>query len=381
MIYLDSAATSFLKPPQVREAVCNAFDTIGNAGRGAHAPTLNASRLLYETRERLAELFHVEDSSRIAFTSNATEALNMAVTGLIGRGDHVISTVCEHNSVLRPLYRSEQEGASLTLLEADNKGRIPYEKLEEVRRDVTKAIVITHASNLTGNVTDLERVSAFAKKYGLLLVVDASQTAGAIPIDVEKTGIDVLCFTGHKGLWGPQGTGGIYLRPGLEIPPLKVGGSGVHSFDRVHPREMPSALEAGTLNGHGIAGLNAALKVINELGVPSIYNKEDSLARQFVEEVSRIPEVKLYGDMDAPLRTAIVSLNIGDMDSAVVSDILWEDYEICVRAGAHCAPLMHRTLGTEGQGAVRFSFSCFNTKEEVSLAANAVREIAEQERG
>ena len=381
MIYLDSAATSFLKPPYVKEAVLRSFDTIGNAGRGAHAPTLNASRLLYETRERLAELFHVEDSSRIAFTSNATEALNIAISGLIGRGDHVISTVCEHNSVLRPLYRKEQEGASLTLLESDHKGRILYEKLEEVRRDCTKAVVITHASNLTGNVTDLERMADFCQRHGLLLIVDASQTAGVIPIDVKKTGIDVLCFTGHKGLWGPQGTGGIYLRPGLEIPPFKVGGSGIHSFDRVHPREMPAALEAGTVNGHGIAGLNAALKVIHELGIPSIYNKEDSLARQFAEEVSRIPEVTLYGDMQAPLRAAIVSLNIGDMDSAVVSDILWEDYEICVRAGAHCAPLMHTALGTEKQGAVRFSFSYFNTEEEVLTAAQAVREIAEQERG
>lgn len=377
MIYLDSSATSFLKPPQVAEAVFRSFNTIGNAGRGAHAPTLNASRLIYDTREKLAALFGTPDPSRIAFTCNATEALNIAIHGAIHPGEHVITTACEHNSVLRPLYLKEKEGTELTIIPADKKGRIRYDLLESSVKSNTSAIVLTHASNLSGNVTDLAFVSNFAKKHGLLLIVDASQTAGSLPINVVKMGIDILCFTGHKGLFGPQGTGGLYVREGLTFSPLKSGGSGIHSFDRQHPTDMPTALEAGTLNGHGIAGLNAGLDYILSTGVKNIHAKEISLARRFVNGISDISDLKLYGDIDAPLRTPIISLNIGNMSSASVSDILWEDYEICVRAGAHCAPLMHKTFGTEKQGAVRFSFSCFNTEAEIDTAIRAMHEIAE----
>lgn len=377
MIYLDSSATSFLKSPQVAEAVFRSFNTIGNAGRGAHAPTLNASRLIYDTREKLAALFGTPDPSRIAFTCNATEALNIAIHGAIHPGEHVITTACEHNSVLRPLYLKEKEGTELTIIPADKKGRIRYDLLESSVKSNTSAIVLTHASNLSGNVTDLAFVSNFAKKHGLLLIVDASQTAGSLPINVVKMGIDILCFTGHKGLFGPQGTGGLYVREGLTLSPLKSGGSGIHSFDRQHPTDMPTALEAGTLNGHGIAGLNAGLDYILSTGVKNIHAKEISLARRFVNGISDISDLKLYGDIDAPLRTPIISLNIGNMSSASVSDILWEDYEICVRAGAHCAPLMHKTFGTEKQGAVRFSFSCFNTETEIDTAIRAMHEIAE----
>lgn len=377
MIYLDSSATSFLKPPQVAEAVFRSFNTIGNAGRGAHAPTLNASRLIYDTREKLAALFGTPDPSRIAFTCNATEALNIAIHGAIHPGEHVITTACEHNSVLRPLYLKEKEGTELTIIPADIKGRIRYDLLESSVKSNTSAIVLTHASNLSGNVTDLAFVSNFAKKHGLLLIVDASQTAGSLPINVVKMGIDILCFTGHKGLFGSQGTGGLYVREGLTLSPLKSGGSGIHSFDRQHPTDMPTALEAGTLNGHGIAGLNAGLDYILSTGVKNIHAKEISLARRFVNGISDISDLKLYGDIDAPLRTPIISLNIGNMSSASVSDILWEDYEICVRAGAHCAPLMHKTFGTEKQGAVRFSFSCFNTEAEIDTAIQAMHEIAE----
>ena len=377
MIYLDSSATSFLKPPQVAEAVFRSFNTIGNAGRGAHAPTLNASRLIYDTREKLAALFGTPDPSRIAFTCNATEALNIAIHGAIHPGEHVITTACEHNSVLRPLYLKEKEGTELTIIPADKKGRIRYDLLESSVKSNTSAIVLTHASNLSGNVTDLAFVSNFAKKHGLLLIVDASQTAGSLPINVVKMGIDILCFTGHKGLFGPQGTGGLYVREGLTLSPLKSGGSGIHSFDRQHPTDMPTALEAGTLNGHGIAGLNAGLDYILSTGVKNIHANEISLARRFVNGISDISVLKLYGDIDAPLRTPIISLNIGNMSSASVSDILWEDYEICVRAGAHCAPLMHKTFGTEKQGAVRFSFSCFNTEAEIDTAIQAMHEIAE----
>lgn len=377
MIYLDHAATSFHKPPEVEKAVVQALRSIGNAGRGAHAPTLNAARLVYDTREKLAALFGIENPSRIAFTCNATEALNIAIQGTLMPGEHVITTMCEHNSVLRPLYLMEEKGVELTILAPDERGRLDGSDFERHLRANTKAVVITHASNLSGNVTDLEKVSAFTQKHHLLLIVDASQTAGCLPIHVGNMHIDILCFTGHKGLMGPQGTGGIYVREGLRVRPLKVGGSGVHSFDRQHPAEMPTALEAGTLNGHSIAGLNASLDFILRTGVDVIHQKEMALAGQFAEGVKNLPGIRLYGDWSGNQRMAIVSLNIGDMDSAMVSDILWEDYGICVRGGAHCAPLMHEVFGTVSQGAVRFSFSFFNTKDEVTEAIRAVREIAE----
>jgi cysteine desulfurase family protein len=377
MIYLDHAATTLGKPPEVARAMTQALEQMGNAGRGAHAPTLQASRTIYETRALLAELFHVPDPAQIAFTSNVTEALNTAIGGLISPGDHVITTMCEHNSVLRPLYRKEKEGAQLTFLETDALGRIDYDGLERSRRSNTRAVVLTHASNVTGNVTDLERVSAFTKQYGILLIVDAAQSAGAIPIDVQQLGIDVLCFTGHKALLGPQGTGGLCVRAGLSIAPLKAGGSGVHSYEHEHPSMMPTALEAGTLNGPGIAGLGAALSYLKREGMEHLYQREMQLARRFYEGVKDLPGLQFYGDYESEARTAVVSLNLRDLDAGQVSDWLWEDYEICVRAGAHCAPLMHQAFGTVEQGIVRFSFSHSNTEAEVDTAIQAVRELAE----
>lgn len=377
MIYLDNAATTIHKPEGVAQAMVQALSSLGNSGRGAHEATLDASRIIYGTREKLARLFGIKDPMRIAFTCNATESLNIAINGLFEKGDHVITTMCEHNSVLRPLYRLEENGVELSILPADSKGVPMYGELERLIQQNTRAIVITHASNLSGNVTDLGRVSAITQKYKLLLVVDASQSAGCIPIDVEKMGIDVLCFTGHKGLMGPQGTGGIYVREGLEIRPLKVGGSGVHSYDREHPKEMPTALEAGTLNGTGIAGLFSSLDFILDTGVETIHKKEMKLAKRFFDGIKDLPEVTVYGDWQNSERTAIVSVNLGTEESGQVSDWLWEDYGIAVRAGAHCAPLMHKALGTEKQGAVRFSFSYFNTEEEVDAAIQALKEILE----
>lgn len=376
MIYLDSAATSLLKPPKVAQAVCQSFQSLGNAGRGAHAPTLDASRLLYRTREKLAQLFHAEQPSSIAFASNATQALNTAINGLIQPKDHVITTVCEHNSVLRPLFRKEQEGTQLSIVPADASGVVHPEQLTAYIRKNTRAIVMHHASNLTGNVNDLEEIAKIAHRAGALLIVDAAQTAGSIPIDMQKMGIDVLCFTGHKGLMGPQGTGGICVRSGLAISPLLVGGSGVYSFDRQHPFDMPTALEAGTANGHGIAGLEAALDFILETGVECIHKKETELMQRFLQGIGDTQPMTLYGNLYAAVRAPIVTCNIGNMDAAEVSDILWEEYEICVRSGAHCAPLMHRHFGTEQQGAVRFSFSYWNTENEIDRAVQAIREIA-----
>ena len=378
MIYLDSAATSLHRPPEVSEAVCAALTTMGNPGRGFHAPTLNAARMVYDTREQLAALLGIHSPERIAFTANATEALNMAISGLITPEDHAITAVDSHNSVLRPLYRKEDEGTHLTILSADELGRVDISQLEGAFRPNTRCVVLTHASNLTGNVNDITAAAAIAHQHGAVLIVDASQTAGAIPIDADAMGVDVLCFTGHKSLLGPQGTGGIYVREGLQLPSFKVGGSGVHSYDREHPAVMPTSLEAGTLNVHAISGLNAAVRWIQAIGVDAIHQREMTLVRRFVDGISALENVRLYGDINSPLRAPIISLNIGTLDSARVSEILWDEAEICVRAGAHCAPLMHRSLGTEQQGAVRFSFSYFNTESEIDTAVQVIREIAEE---
>ena len=378
MIYLDNAATALHKPPEVGQAMLDALQTAGNPGRGAYAPTLHASRIVYETREALAQLFHAERPACIAFASNATQALNTAINGLFGPGDHVIATVCEHNSVLRPLYRLQRQGGEVSFVDVDANGVLCYAQFEQLLRPNTRGVVVTGASNVTGNRTDLAFVSAFAKKHGLLFLVDAAQTAGAMPVDVQALGIDVLCFTGHKALLGPQGTGGLYVRPGVQIAPLVVGGSGVHSYDEQHPAQMPTALEAGTLNVHGLAGLCAGVQWLLTQGVETLAAREAALARCFYEEVCGMPGVTVYGDIETALRAPIVSLNIGDEDSARVADILWEDYGICVRAGAHCAPLMHKALGTVEQGVVRFSFSHSNTMEEALHAAQAVRELAQE---
>lgn len=378
MIYLDNAATTLHKPPQVMEAVLHAMITMGNAARGAHGGALEASRTVFGTREKLARLFSCRRADHVVFTANSTEALNIAINGTIHRGDHVISTDCEHNSVLRPLYRLEEErGVELDFVPADRQGRVDYSDFERLMRPHTRAVVCTHCSNLTGNIMDLERISDIAHRHGALLLVDASQTAGTVPIHMEALGVDVLCFTGHKGLMGPQGTGGLCIRPGVEIAPWKVGGSGVHSYDRHHPMEYPTRLEAGTLNSHGIAGLSAALDVILERGVEDIQRAEHALMQRFYEGVRDIPGVTVYGDFSAPERCAIVALNIRDYDSSAVSDELTVTYGIATRPGAHCAPRMHKALGTTEQGAVRFSFSFYNTEQEVDAAIAAVRAIAE----
>ena len=379
MIYFDNAATTMRKPECVMNAVAAAMGSLGNSGRGVHCGALSASRIIYDTRVALAQLFGAESPERIAFTANSTQALNMAIKGALEPGDHVITTALEHNSVLRPLYELEDRGVELTILPADSLGNIRCEDFEKEIRFNTKAIVTTHGSNLTGNLLDIEKIGAIAGQHGLLYIVDASQTAGVFDIDVQKMGIDILCFTGHKGLLGPQGTGGIYVREGVTLRPLLSGGSGVQTYLRAHPPQMPTALEAGTLNGHGIAGLGAAVRWIQNKGLDVIRSKEQTLMRQFYEAVRLIPGITVYGDFGTDNRCAIVSLNIRDYDSGEVSDALSEEYGIATRPGAHCAPLMHRALGTVEQGAVRFSFSHYNTKEEIMIAVSALRELAQEE--
>ena len=377
MIYLDNAATTLHKPPEVAEAVKNAILTAGNASRGAHGVSLAASRMVFDTRARLAKLFGCPRADHVVFTANSTEALNIALYGLISAGDHVISTDLEHNSVLRPLYDLQTRGAAVDFVPADKKGNIRYENMQKLFRPDTKAVVCTHASNLIGNVLDIARIGEMAHAHGALLVVDASQTAGVLPIDMQKMHIDVLCFTGHKGLMGPQGTGGLCIRPGVEVQPLLRGGTGIHSYDRGQPQAYPARLEAGTLNTHGLAGLHAALEFIERHGVQAIGARERALMRRFYDGVRGIPGVAVYGDFEQDERAAIVTLNIRDYASGEVADALFEDCGIATRAGAHCAPRMHEALGTVEQGAVRFSFAFFNTEDEVDMAVRAVRELAE----
>ena len=378
MIYLDNAATTRTKPPGVARAVLEALSSYGNCGRGAHQGALSAARTIYETREKIAALLGCPRADHVCFTQNSTQALNIAISGLLGPGDHAISTDLEHNSVLRPLYRLRETGAAVDFVPADSRGRLDYSGFEHLLRPETKAVVSTHASNLTGDVVDIARVGRFAREHGLLFILDASQTAGVLPIDMEAMGADVVCFTGHKSLMGPQGTGGLCLREGLEVRPFAVGGTGVQSYSEFQPAEYPTRLEAGTLNSHGLAGLNAALDFLNETGVEAIHAHEDALARRFYEAVRGLPEVTVYGVFSAPVRAPIVTLNIGDLDSAQVSDELAERFDIATRPGAHCAPRLHRALGTEDQGAVRFSWSCFNTEAETDAAAEAVRVLARE---
>ena len=379
MIYFDNAATTMQKPPCVIQAVTEAMCSLGNSGRGVHSSALSASRIIYNTRAALAQLFGAESPERIAFTANSTESLNIAIKGVLNSGDHVITTALEHNSVLRPLFELEDRGVELTILSADSLGNIRYADFEKEIRPNTKAIVTTHGSNLTGNLLDIGRIGEIARKHGLIYIVDASQTAGVFDINVQKMNIDMLCFTGHKGLLGPQGTGGIYVREGLDVRPILSGGSGVQTYLRAHPSQMPTALEAGTLNGHGIAGLGAAVRYLQETGLDTIRAKEQELMMAFYEAVRKIPGITVYGDFTDSNRCAIVALNIRDYDSGEVSDALSSEYGIATRPGAHCAPLMHKALGTVEQGAVRFSFSHYNTKEEINAAVAALQELAMEE--
>ena len=379
MIYLDNAATTMRKPQEVIDAVMLAMGSMGNAGRGVNDASLSASRLIYDTRERLCRMSGGTDPRQVVFTCNSTESLNIAIRGLLNPGDHVITTMLEHNSVLRPLYDLEAKGTGLTIIESGRSGNFDIEDMKRAVRPETKMIVCTNGSNLTGNYVELKPIGEFARERGILFVVDASQTAGVFPIDVEDMKIDVLCFTGHKGLLGPQGTGGMYVREGVNIRPLKAGGTGVQTYSKSQPVQMPTALEAGTLNGHGIAGLHAALGYIEEHGIGAIRKREQELMRRFYEGVKDIENVTVYGDFDTMDRCAIVTLNIGDYDSSEVSDELLTGYGISTRSGGHCAPLMHKALGTVEQGAVRFSFSHYNTDEEVDAAIKAVQELAVDE--
>lgn len=374
MIYLDNAATTLHKPQEVIDAVIKAMTSMGNAGRGNTSASMEATHTIFEARENIAKFFNIEDSSNIAFTSNSTEALNTAIKGTLKSGDHVITTMLEHNSVLRPLYEMEKRGVEISFIKTDNLGNLLYTDINKLIKSNTKAIICTHASNLTGNLVDIKFIGNLCKEKNLLFIVDASQTAGVFPIDVKKMNIDILCFTGHKSLLGPQGTGGIYVKDGIEITPLKSGGTGILTYEKQQPSKMPTHLEAGTLNGHGIAGLNAGIEFINKTGIDIIRKKEEELMWRFYNEIKNLPNIKIYGDFNTNDRCPIVTINIGEFDSGDVAEELLAQ-GVSTRAGGHCAPLMHEALGTVNQGAVRFSFSYFNTFEEVDEVIEILKNI------
>ena len=378
MIYLDNAATTMHKPQAVIDAVTQAMCSLGNAGRGATSGALDAARTIHACRAKLARLLGCPRADHVCFTPNSTAALNTVINGVVRPGDRVVTTVLEHNSVLRPLNRlATEQGVTVEHAGCDASGVLDYDELERLVTPGTRAVVVTHASNVTGNAVDVARVAAMAHAAGALVIIDASQSAGTAHIDMQAMGLDAVCFTGHKGLMGPQGTGGLAVAEGIDVAPWAMGGTGVHSFDSLQPLEWPTRLEAGTLNGHGIAGLSAGLDFIEaQGGVEAIAARERALADRFLAGVREIPGIKLYGAFGQPTRSAIVSLNVGDIDSAEISDALMQGWGIATRPGAHCAPLMHRALGTERQGVVRFSFGYFNTDEEVDTAIDALRDLA-----
>ncbi|MBV7390476.1 aminotransferase class V-fold PLP-dependent enzyme [Enterococcus sp. ALS3] len=373
--YFDNAATTLQKPPVVAKKVAEILsaDAYGNPSRGAHGYSLNAYQVVDEARENLKKLFHANQNYEVAFTNNATVALNEVLKGLLQAGDHVITTSWEHNSVLRPLYQLETSGITLDFVSSSSvTGELNLAEFVEKITANTKAIVINHASNVTGNLVDLSAIKKICREHHLFLVVDASQTAGVVSIDLSDEGIDALCFTGHKSLYGPQGTGGVCLKKDLPLEPVLTGGDGMQSFSKTQPKRLPTLLEAGTVNVPGIAGLGASVAWLLE----NPYQSND-LGELFVTELQKMPEVNLYGDFTKP-RVDVFSLNIKDAESAIVSDLLWSEFEIATRPGYHCAPLMHEALGTADRGTVRFSFSRFTTKAEVVLAIEALKDLAQR---
>jgi len=380
MIYLDHAATSWPKPPQVKEAMNRFMEEVGaNPGRSGHLLSIEAARILYEARESLAALFHVRDSSRIVFTLNATESINLALKGLLKPGDHVITSSMEHNSVMRPLRDLEKRGIELGIIPCSREGMMDPREVERRVKPDTKMVVLNHASNVTGTLLPANEVGSIAKQYDLLFLVDAAQTAGAYPIDVERNGIDLLAFTGHKSLYGPQGTGGLVIGERVnekEMVPLKQGGTGSRSEFEEQPDFLPDRFESGTPNGVGIAGLLAGVRFVLEKGVEQIHQQESRLMDRLIEGLKEIPQLKFYGPENRKDRMATLSFNLEQLSSSEIALRLEKEFGILCRPGLHCAPAAHRTIGTFPEGTVRFSLSLFSTEEEIETAIQAVSSIA-----
>lgn len=378
LIYFDNAATSWPKPGGVIAAMRHYIEEVGaNPGRSGHKMSLEANRLVTRTRERLAALFNIDDPERIVFTLNTTDALNLAIKGLLKAGDHVVTSSMEHNSVTRPLYVLAQQGIKLTKINCDREGRINAKDIEGAINSATKAIIITHASNVTGTLMPIGDIGGLARRKGLRLLVDAAQTAGLFTIDVKDMNIDLLAFPGHKSLMGPPGTGGLYIKEGVDLIPLKEGGTGSHSELPGQPDMMPERYESGTLNTAGIAGLGAGLDFIKNEGMDKIIKHELELTGRFIAGAEGINGIKLYGIKGVSGRAPVVSFAVGKRPAGEIGAILDQNFNIACRAGLHCAPDAHRTLGTFEQKLVRFSFSYFNKPEEVDFALAALRKIVE----
>lgn len=382
MIYLDNAATTWPKPETVYQAVDSCLrQCSGNPGRGGHSSAREATHILYEAREALALLFNIDNPTNIVFTYNATDALNMAILGKLRSGDCVVTTTMEHNAVARPLKYLETMGVKVITVPCDHTGKLDLVSMERSLRSGVQAIVMSHASNVTGTIMPIFEVGQLAAKYQTCFIVDAAQTAGVEDIDVVSCNIDILAFSGHKGLLGPQGTGGLYIREGCAITPLRYGGTGSFSEFDIQPDFLPDKLESGTLNTPGIAGLLEGINFINEIGIHNIRTKEGQLAQQCIMGLKKIKGVVVHGPELAHHRTAVVSFVIKDMDSNLVAHRLDQEFGIACRAGLQCAPWAHRSIGTLKTGVIRFSPGYFNTTDEIVQAIKAVTYIAQGKEG
>lgn len=380
IIYFDNAATSWPKPPEVLVAMENCLRHVGaNPGRAGHHLSLEANRLVDETRRELAALFNIRNPERIVFGLNATEALNLAIKGLLRPGQHVVTSSMEHNSVTRPLHVLQERGLKITKVPCDHTGAIRVEDVAAAIRPDTAAIIITHASNVTGTIMPVAEIGRLAREKGLRFIVDAAQTAGVLDIDVEYMHIDLLAFPGHKSLLGPPGTGGLYVAEGVELVPLKEGGTGSYSDVPGQPEELPERYESGTLNTVGLAGLGAGVKFIRREGMEKIRRHEQELTGQLLEGLEKIEGIRVYGPRSASSQAPLVSFAVKNRPAGEIGTILDQRYGIACRAGLHCAPDAHRTLGTFEQKLVRFSFSYFNRPEEVDYALRCLEEIVKKD--
>lgn len=377
VIYFDNAATSWPKPAAVSAAIGDALTHAGgNPGRSAHRMSVAAARVLEEAREGLADLFNAGDPGRIVFTHNATHALNVAIYGSLEPGDHVVTTSIEHNSVMRPLRHLESQGVEVTVVGCDRDGTLDPDRVRRALRAGTRLLVTTHASNVTGTLMPIGELASLARERRVVYLVDAAQTAGAIPIDVQEVGVDLIAFTGHKALLGPTGTGGLYIREGVELAPLMRGGTGSESALEVQPAFLPDAYESGTANVTGIAGLAAGVRFLQDVGVEAVQAHERTLIDRFVAAASDIAGVTVYGPRRAEAQCGVVSFTVDGATPSEVGLLLDESFGIMARTGLHCAPAAHRTIGTFPAGTVRFGFGWFNTPSEVDAAVAALRQIA-----
>ena len=383
MIYLDNAATSYPKPEEVCQAMNYFMRHIGaSPGRSGHRLAIEAGRLVYEAREMLAELFGVENPLRIIFTLNATEALNLIINGVLSTGDHVITSSMEHNAVMRPLQAIKEKGISLTIVNCSPAGVLFPQEVARAVKPNTRLIILNHASNVTGTIQPISKISEIARDHKILFAVDAAQTAGCCPINVEAFGVDFLAFSGHKGLYGPPGTGGLYIREGCEakLKPLVYGGTGSYSEFTHQPDFLPDKYESGTPNTAGLAGLKASVRFVLDRGISQIYKHENNLAEALRAGLRNIKGVTVYssGQLTPQPQLSVVSFNIAGFTPSEVAVQLEEKHRIMCRPGLHCAPLAHQTIGTFPQGTVRLSPGYFNTLDEIKTVVKAIEEIANQ---